>query len=83
MKQAQQSLLFETDDTVKCEGIFMQTSKDLIEFLRDKTVGKYYQLYYKSSPTGQINGLTQEIFAGIVKIKRMIDVKANTKRIPF
>jgi hypothetical protein len=73
----------ESEDTVKLEGVFMQTGKDLIEFLRDKTVGKFYQLYYKMTPTNQMNGTTQEIFAGIVKIKRMIDVKANTKRIPF
>lgn len=73
----------ETDDVVKVEGLFMQTGKDLIEFLRDKTVGKYYQLFYKMSPTNQMDGTTQELFCGIVKIKRMIDVKANTKRIPF
>lgn len=73
----------ETDDSVKLEGLFMQSGKDLIEFLRDKTVGKYYQLYYKMTPTNQMNGTTQELFCGIVKIKRMIDVKANVKRVPF
>lgn len=71
------------NDVAKVEGIFMQTNKNMIDFLRDLTQNKFYQLYYKSSKTGDMNGLTQEIFIGIVKIKRQIEVKANTKRIPF
>lgn len=70
-------------DVVKLEGIFMQTNKSMIDFLRDKTIGKFYQVYYKSTKTAGINALTQEIFCGIVKIKRMIENKANTKRMNF
>lgn len=70
-------------DVVKLEGTFMQTNKSLIDFLRDLTIGKFYQVYYKSTKTGGINALTQEVFCGIVKIKRMIENKANTKRMNF
>ena len=70
-------------DTVKLEGIFMQTNKDVLDFIRDNTIGAFYQIYYKSTPTAALNGLTQEIFVGIAKLKRMFDVKANTKRMPF
>ena len=73
----------EGNDTVKLEGIFMQSNKDVLDFLRDDTVGKFYQVYYKATPTAALNGLTQELFVGIAKLKRMFDVKANTKRIPF
>ena len=73
----------EGNDTVKLEGMFMQSSKDVLDFLRDETIGKYYQIYYKATPTAALNGLTQELFVGIAKLKRQIDVKANTKRIPF
>ena len=73
----------EGNDTVKLEGIFMQSNKSVLDFLRDNTVGAYYQVYYKATPTAGLNGLTQELFIGIAKLKRMFDVKANTKRIPF
>ena len=73
----------EQPDVVKFEGIFMQTNKNMIDFLRDRTLGKFYEIYYKGTKTAGINGLTQEYFLGIVKVKRMIDVKANTKRINF
>jgi len=73
----------EGNDTVKLEGIFMQSSKNLLDFIRDNSVNVFYRLYYKASPTAGINGLTQELFVGIAKLQRMMDVKANTKRCPF
>ena len=73
----------EGNDTVKFEGIFMQSSKDLLDFIRDNTINIFYRLYYKATPTAALNGLTQELFVGIAKLKRMMDVKANTKRSPF
>ena len=36
-------------DTVKLEGIFMQTSKDLLDFLRDNTINVFYRVYYKGT----------------------------------
>ena len=73
----------EGNDTVKLEGIFMQSSKNLLDFIRDNSVNVFYRLYYKASPTAGINVLTQELFVGIAKLQRMMDVKANTKRCPF
>lgn len=73
----------EQPDVVKFEGMFMQTNKNMIDFLRDRTLGAFYEVYYKGTKTGGINALTQEYFLGIAKIKRTIDVKANTKRINF
>ncbi len=70
-------------DTVKLEGIFMQTGKDLLDFIRDNTINVFYRVYYKATPTAALNGLTQELFIGIAKLERMMDVKANTKRCPF
>ena len=73
----------EQPDVVKFEGMFMQTNKNMIDFLRDRSLGQFYEAYYKGTKTGGINGLTQEYFIGILKIKRMIDVKANTKRMNY
>ncbi len=70
-------------DTVKLEGMFMQSGKNLLDFLRDNTVNQYYRVYYKATPTAALNGNTQELFIGIAKLQRMMDVKANTKRCPF
>ena len=70
-------------DTVCLEGIFMQSGKNLLDFLRDNTINQYYRVYYKATPTAALNGNTQELFIGIAKLVRMMDVKANTKRCPF
>lgn len=70
-------------DVVKFEGIFMQTNKNMVDFLRDNALGNFYEAYYKGTKTAGINGVTQEFFLGIVKIKRNIEIKANTKRIPY
>ncbi len=64
----------EGNDTVMLEGMFMQSGKDLLDFIRDETIGKYYQIYYKATPTAALNGLTQELFVGISRLKRQIDI---------
>lgn len=69
--------------TVKLTGMLMQSNMTLLDFLRDSTESLYYQLYYKMSPTGDFNSLTQELFGGICVIKPMLEVKAGAKRIPF
>jgi len=64
-------------------GTFMQSGVALLDFLRDDTEGKFYQLYYKMSPTNGMDGKTQELFAGICVIKPSFSLKSGEKRIPF
>lgn len=82
----------ETGNTIKSlfgnatfvlSGIFMQSNTTLLDFLRDNTEGKYYQLYYKMTPTGDLNGVTQELFAAICVITPKFELVSGTRRPPF
>ena len=64
-------------------GIFMQSNTTLLDFLRDSTEGKYYQLYYKMTPTSDLNGVTQELFAAIAVITPKFELASGTRRPPF
>jgi len=64
-------------------GILMQSNKTLLDFLRDSTENKYYNVYYKMVPTGDLNGLTQELFAGIAVVKPLFELVSGTRRPPF
>lgn len=70
----------ETNRTVKFSGLFMQTDKDHIDFLKDTVRGKFYCIYHNG---GTLNGKTQEIVYGICAIKPQVEVATGTKRIPF
>lgn len=65
---------------VKLTGLFMQTDKDTIDFLKETVRGNFYNIYQKS---GTLNAKTQEIFYGICRIKPQAEVASGVKRIPF
>jgi len=71
----------EGDRGIKFTGVLMQTDKELIDFLKENVRGKYFQVYYKAN--NNVNGQVQEIFFAIVKVKPMIDLASNTRRLPF
>jgi hypothetical protein len=82
----------ETGNTVKTlfgnamvglTGVLMQSGANLLDFLRDLTEAKFYQLYYKMTPTGDLNGITQELFAGIAVITPKFELVSGTRRPPF
>lgn len=82
----------ETGDTVahldglpviKLTGMLLQTGKGVLDFMRDSVKGKYYQFYYKSTKTGEMNGKTQEIFGAIGRIVPQFSTKAKVKKTPF
>jgi len=60
-------------------GFYLQSNKDLTDFL-DAAVSGYYQLYYKMSPTGDVNGKTQELFVGIAQISSAYEIKAKSRK---
>lgn len=64
-------------------GILMQSNMTLLDFLRDNTENKYYLVYYKMCPTGDLNGVTQELFAGIAVITPGFELVSGTRRPPF
>ena len=64
-------------------GVLMQSGANILDFLRDSTEAKYYQLYYKMTPTGDLNGVTQELFAGIAVITPKFELVSGTRRPPF
>lgn len=66
----------------KLTGMLKQTGKALLDFLA-AAQGKYYQFYYKSTKTGEMNGKTQEIFGAIGRITPQFDTKAKVKQVPF
>lgn len=77
----------EANRVVKFSGLFMQTNKDLIDFLTSRgsyastgARGNFYNIYHNG---GTLNGLTQEFVYGICTIKPMVEVATGTKRIPF
>jgi len=69
--------------TVKMTGTFLQSDVDLLDFLRDSTVGTFYRVYHKMSAGAAMNGKTQEFFGAIGVIKPMFEVKSKSKKIPF
>jgi len=69
--------------SVVLTGIFMQSNMTLLDFLRDNTENTYWQLYYKMVPTGNLNGLTQELFGGICVITPKFELVSGTRRPPF
>lgn len=70
----------EGNRTVKFTGLFMQTEKDRIDFLKDTVRGKFYNIYHSQ---GVVNGKTQEMIYGICTIKPQIEIASGTKRMPF
>ena len=64
-------------------GTFMQSNATLLDFLRDNTEGKYYNIYYKMTPTGDLNGLTQEFFGAIGVFTPKFEIASGTRRTPF
>lgn len=82
----------ETGDTIKSvfgnattglTGTFMQSNTTLLDFLRDSTEGKYYQIYYKMTKTGDLNGVTQELFAAIGVFTPKWELVSGTRRPSF
>jgi len=71
------------DTKVKLTGVFLQTDTELLDFLRDNTIGYYYRIYHKMTAKNAMNGKTQEFFGGIGVVKPMFEIKSKTKRIPF
>ncbi|MCP4394544.1 MAG: hypothetical protein GY804_09805 [Alphaproteobacteria bacterium] len=91
-KKPKEELKDETGATVTTEagdvetgisGVLMQSNLTLLDFLRDETENKYYLVYYKMSPTGDLNGLTQEIFVGIGVFTPGFELVSGTRRPPF
>jgi hypothetical protein len=70
----------EANRTVKFSGLFMQTDKDHIDFLKETVRGKFYHIYHYQ---GLVNGTAQEMLYGICAIKPMVEIASGTKRIPF
>ena len=64
-------------------GVFMQSNTTLLDFLRDSTENKYYQLFYKMTPTGDLNGVTQELFAAIAVFTPGFELVSGTRRPAF
>lgn len=69
--------------TTGISGVLMESSTLLLDFLRDSTEGKYYHLYYKMTPTGDLNAKTQELFACLAMITPKFELTSGTKRPPF
>lgn len=70
------------DRVVQLNATLMQTNVEILDFLKAAST-KYYQLYYKSSKTGDMNGKTQELFGGICQITPSFRVRSGEKRIPI
>lgn len=68
---------------VQLTGIFMQSGANILDFLRDSTEGKYYNIYYKMTPTGDLNGITQEFFGAIGVFTPKFELVSGTRRTPF
>jgi hypothetical protein len=91
-KKSKEELKDETGATVSTEsgdveagigGVLMQSNVTLLDFLRDSVENKYYLVYYKMTPTGDLNGLTQELFAGICIFTPGFELVSGTRRPPF
>lgn len=64
-------------------GVFMQSNTTLLDFLRDSTEGKYYNLYYKMTKTNDLDAKTQEAFVGIAMFAPKFELVSGTRRPPF
>lgn len=71
------------DDTVKLSGTLLQSGVSLIDFFNTTIKDKFFQVYYKMTRTGEMDTKTQELFIGIAKIKKMINITSGNKRIPI
>lgn len=70
------------DRTVQLNATLMQTNVEVLDFIIGSKA-KYFQLYYKSSKTGDSNGKTQELFGGIVQITPAIRVRSGERKLPI
>lgn len=70
----------EANRVVKFSGLFMQTDKEMIDFLKTTVRGNFYSIYHNG---GTLNGKTQEIVYGICTIKPQVEIATGVKRIPF
>lgn len=64
---------------VTLTGVLMQSDKATLDIAKECR-NKYYQVYYYG---GKVNGKHQEIFFGICRIKPMVELPSNTRRVPF
>jgi len=71
------------NSVVGMTGVFMQSNTTLLDFLRDSTEAKYYNIYYKATPTNDLNAKTQEIFVGIALFTPKFELVSGTRRPPF
>ena len=69
--------------TAQITGTFMQSGANILDFLRDNTEAKYYNIYYKMTPTGDLNGITQEFFGAIGMFTPKFELASGTRRPPF
>lgn len=65
---------------VSIVGIFEQSDKDLLDFLRKGCVDKYYRVYHYQ---GIVDDKHQELFFGICQLTPGVSLKSGTKRPPF
>jgi hypothetical protein len=73
-----------TDRTVGMDVTLMQADAGVIDWLMTtNTESSYWHLYYKRSKTGDVNGLTQELFAAIAQIKPSIRIRSGDQKIPI
>lgn len=61
-------------------GTFMQSDKDLLDFLTEDCRDKYYSIYRYE---GIVNESYQEVFFGVCQFVPQVDLKAGAKEIPF
>lgn len=79
-ESGEQIISEEGNRTVKVTGLLMQTDKSTIDFFKETVRDKYYAIYHYD---GENDGKYQEYLFGICKIRPMIRVASDTKRIPF
>lgn len=72
--------VIESDRVVKVTGNFMQTDKDLIDFLTSSCRDKFYAIY---KDNGIVNGFNQEIVFGICQFKPGADLEGQVPNPAF
>ena len=73
-----------TDRSVGLDVTLMQANLEIFTFLMTtNTESSYYHLYYKRSKTGDVNSLTQELFAAIVQVKPSFRIRSGEQKIPI
>jgi hypothetical protein len=70
----------ENTRTVTIEALFMQSSKEILDFVGDECRNKFYALYRYEGIVAQKH---QELFFPLVKVTPQIQLEAGTKRPPF